>query len=149
MLAQHKNHLAVHGGGESTVEEMIDWKRLVQLRIHINARVGLQNRPFFSFWIWFTIFENLKTTSYSHILEYYLSNFCALFHFRPMFRFYTGVAFITFAKNRFRYYFFLSTNIENISFLYTLRITSKLCWFYQPDLVEMDGSLFLRREKLD
>ena len=49
MLAQHKNHLAVHGGGESTVEEMIDWKRLVQLRIHINARVGLQNRPFFSF----------------------------------------------------------------------------------------------------
>ena len=23
MLAQHKNHLAVHGGGESTVEEMI------------------------------------------------------------------------------------------------------------------------------
>ena len=92
-----------------------DWKRLVQLRIHINARVGLQNRPFFSFWIWFTIFENLKTTSYSHILEYYLSNFWALFHFRPMFRFYTGVAFITFAKNRFRYYFFLSTNIENIS----------------------------------
>ena len=42
MSAQLKRHLAVHGGGRTMVEKMIDWEAHVQLQIHSNARVGSQ-----------------------------------------------------------------------------------------------------------
>ena len=41
-----KTHLAVHGGGRTMIEKMIDWETHIQLSIHSNARVGLQRITF-------------------------------------------------------------------------------------------------------
>ena len=42
MFARLKTHLAVRGSRRMMAEKMTDWETHVQLKIHRNARVGLQ-----------------------------------------------------------------------------------------------------------
>ena len=107
MSAQLKTHLTVHGGGRKIFEKWLIGKSTFNFKFTVIREPDLQRITFLGFKI-FKIFQNYKTT-----FGYYLSNFCVLLSFQA------NVLFLyqnrKSARKIFRYFSFLSKNIEKIS----------------------------------
>ena len=110
MSAQLKMHLLVHGSGRTMIEKWLIGKRMFNFKFTVMREPDLQRIKSLGFKM-FKIFQNFKI-----IFGYYLSNFCVLISFQTNVLFlYQRIEKRKSARKTFKYFSFLSKNIEKIS----------------------------------
>ena len=139
MSAQLKMHLVVHGGGRTMIEKWLIGKPMFNLNFTVMREWDLQRITLFLNFKLFKIVENFKTTFW-----YYLSNFCVLISSQANVLFLYQSIEVSARKreNRPENHSDASLFLIKIlkKFLYTWRMTNKLNWFYQPNVVKIGGA---------